>query len=574
MSAALEDRGPEEPRFDETRFAALLRAEGLVDPAGLDRARLVAAETGDRLDRVLTHLGLVAEAPVASVLAACHGLDLAGRADYPDALPPGAPGLRFLRHAGVLPLDIGANPVRLAMADPFDGFARRAVEMALGCPVVPCLAVPADIEAAFERLSRGAETETGAAAPASAPASAEDSDVDRLRDRASEAPIIRLVNQMIARAIDQRASDIHVEPFETRLRVRYRIDGVLREQDNHPRAMAAAIVSRIKLMAGLDIADRRLPQDGRMKLAVRGRDIDFRIATAPTLHGESVVLRILDMRLVDLDFPSLGLEEPGCSLLLRELARPNGILLVTGPTGSGKTTTLYTGLTILNRPERKILTVEDPIEYQLPGINQIQVRPDIGLTFAQVLRSALRHDPDVLMVGEIRDLETAEIAVQAALTGHLVLSTLHTNGAAASITRLLEIGVPDYLVVSTVTSVVAQRLVRRLCPACRRPHPALPEMAEELGLDRLAGAARPTLYRPGGCPACDGTGYRGRLGLYEILVLDESLRRAVLARSDARTLHGMAVERGMRTLFDDGLLKALSGATALDEVLRVTRAEI
>ena len=397
--------------LDAEALAAILRARGVVDAEGLARGRRVAAECGERLDRALTRLGLAPERAMAEALASALNLPLATPADYPDE-PPFADrlALRFLADRQVLPLRETEAGVLLAMIDPLDRFAAAAVELATGATALPVVAAPAELEAALQRLRRAAEEERPLESAALDGETLDD--VAKLRDIASEAPVIRLVNQMIIRAVDLRASDIHVEPFETRLRVRYRIDGVLREQESPPRRLAAAIVSRIKIMARLDIAERRLPQDGRLKLAARGKDIDVRVATAPTLHGESVVLRILDWSGVRLDFPALGFEGEPLDRFLAQLDRPNGIVLVTGPTGSGKTTTLYAALTRLNQTERKILTVEDPVEHQLDGVNQIQVKPDIGLNFAGVLRSFLRHDPDVMMVGEIRDLETAQVATQ------------------------------------------------------------------------------------------------------------------------------------------------------------------
>jgi general secretion pathway protein E len=335
--------------------------------------------------------------------------------------------------------------------------------------------------------------------------------------------------------------------------------------------MRAAIVSRIKIMAKLNIAERRLPQDGRIKLAVRGTPIDLRISTIPTLYGESVVMRVLDRESVTLDFGALGIEGTNLSTFLDVLERPNGIFLVTGPTGSGKTTTLYAALSRLNQPDRKIITVEDPIEYQLEGVNQIQVKPAIGLDFANVLRAILRQDPDIILIGEIRDLETAQIAAQAALTGHLVLSTLHTNNAASSISRLLDMGVEDYLVTATVNGVAAQRLVRRLCPHCREAYPVEDELFDHLGLARYGARPGASLYRPKGCGKCGDSGYRGRMSILETLVLNDDLRRATLQSNDSRALHRQAVEGGMRTLYDDGMDKALAGETSVEEVLRATR---
>jgi len=394
--------------------------------------------------------------------------------------------------------------------------------------------------------------------------------IQHLKDLASEAPVIRLVNLMIARAVESRASDIHIEPFENRLKIRYRVDGVLREVESPPSRLSAAVISRIKIMAKLNIAERRLPQDGRIQLRAQGKEIDLRVSTVPTLWGESVVMRILDKASVVLDFEILGFSPRTLKRFLDVLNLPHGIILVTGPTGSGKTTTLYTALQTINTPERKILTVEDPVEYQLEGVNQIQVKPQINLTFANALRSIVRQDPDVIMIGEMRDLETAGIAVQSALTGHLVLSTLHTNDAAGSVTRLLDMGVEDYLLTSTINGILAQRLVRMLCTHCRQPYPALPELVDELRLRRFADTPDITLYKPVGCEQCGGSGYRGRAAIMEFLVMSDPLRRMVLKHADATELQVQAQKEGMDTMYEDGLRKAVAGQTTIEEVLRVT----
>jgi general secretion pathway protein E len=383
--------------------------------------------------------------------------------------------------------------------------------------------------------------------------------------------VVRLVNLLITHAIESRASDIHIEPFENRLIVRYRIDGVLNEVESPPRRLSAAVISRVKIMANLDIAERRLPQDGRIKLRIQGKEIDLRVSTVPTMHGESVVMRILDKGGVPLDFESLGFDGKALEVFLAGLNQPHGVLLVTGPTGSGKTTTLYTALDRLNQPDVKILTVEDPVEYQMPGINQIQVRPQINLTFANALRSIVRQDPDVIMIGEIRDLETAEIAVQSALTGHLVLSTVHTNDAPSTVNRLLDMGVEDYLLTSTVVGILAQRLVRSLCPHCRKPYRALPEVIEQMQLRRFAPEGDVTLYHPGGCDRCSQTGYHGRLGIMEMLPMTDRIRSLVMRHANSADLRAAAVEEGMESMFENGLRKAVSGATTIEEVLRVTR---
>jgi len=558
----------------DARLAEHLVATGRLAEAALERARRVRHSTGEALPGLLLKLGLLSERDLAEALAEVHARPLVQSDDYPavalyeDRLSP-----RFLREAKVLPLYQDDSGLHLAMADPGDDFAREAIALMAGVPVHPRVAVPAELERAIEQLySEGEERLEAGAEPASDSLGGDvETDIERLRDQASEAPVVRLVNRIITQAIEQRASDIHLEPFENGLRLRYRIDGVLREADPPQASLRAAIVSRIKIMAKLNIAERRLPQDGRIKLAVRGTPIDLRISTLPTLYGESVVMRVLDRESVTLEFGALGIEGQNLATLRQALEHPNGIFLVTGPTGSGKTTTLYAALVQLNQPERKIITVEDPIEYQLDGVNQIQVKPSIGLDFANVLRAILRQDPDIILIGEIRDLETAQIAAQAALTGHLVLSTLHTNNAASSVTRLLDMGVEDYLVTATLNGVAAQRLVRRLCPECRESFEIAPDLARELGLDRHGAGPGTVIYRPRGCPACSQTGYRGRLSILETLVLDDDLRRAILQRADSRTLHRQAVAGGLRTLYDDGMAKVLAGLTSIEEVLRATR---
>jgi general secretion pathway protein E len=396
------------------------------------------------------------------------------------------------------------------------------------------------------------------------------SGIEALRDLASDAPAIRLVQRLITLAVDRHASDIHLEPVESSFRVRFRLDGVLQDIETLPLTYASQVVSRVKVMAHLNIAERRLPQDGRLHTTVNGQGIDFRVATSPTLHGESLVLRILDRQQVELDFARLGFDVNQLEIMRSALRKPYGIILSTGPTGSGKTTTLYTALKELNQPDRKILTVEDPIEYMLNGVNQTQVKPQIGYSFAAALRAFLRQDPDVLMVGEIRDRETAEVAIQAALTGHLLLSTLHTNTAAAAFTRLLDMGIDDFLLTSTLNLVIGQRLVRRLCAHCREPYQASAEVIERFSLGAVEGGE--VIYRAVGCASCEGVGYAGRTGLLELLELSESVRRAVLARADASTIEKEATDLGMRTMYRHGLELATLGQTTLEEVLRVTRA--
>jgi len=371
--------------------------------------------------------------------------------------------------------------------------------------------------------------------------------------------------------VEARASDIHIEPMNGELLIRYRVDGELQDVESPPARLSAAIVSRVKIMASLNIAERRAAQDGRIRLAVRGKDIDFRVSTVSTIHGESVVLRILDRSTLKLDFAALGFDDTVTAAVRDLLDRPFGITLVTGPTGSGKTTTLYTGLLELNTRNRKILTIEDPVEYQLNGVNQAQVKPQIGLTFAGALRSFLRQDPDVMMVGEIRDLETAQVAVQAALTGHVILSTLHTNDAASAITRLLDMGVEDFLLMSTINGIAAQRLVRLLCVHCREPYEALPEFARRMQIPEPAEGRAHALYRAKGCTQCGGSGYFGRSSIVEVLKMDDGLRQLILSRADTGAIRRQAIAGGMRTMHEHGMLKVRAGETSVEEVLRATR---
>jgi general secretion pathway protein E len=562
---------PAAPAAGWDAFTAWAVEEGLIDPVGLERARRVATETNQRLAPVLTQLGLISERGLAEGLARYAGLPLAMSARYPaepvwpDRLRP-----RFLRRAHVVPVAVEDGRLAVAAVDPLDTFTAQAISLATGCAVSMEVAVPIELEAALDRLYP--ETERQGAGDGPLPeADIAGDDTERLKDLASEAPVIRLVNQLISRAVETRASDIHIEPFEDRLRVRYRYDGVLHEVDSPPARRGAAIISRIKIMARLDIAERRLPQDGRIKLAVRGQEIDFRVSTIPSLHGETVVLRVLDRSAVEFDYGKLGLPAEVTATLKRLLELPNGMVLVTGPTGSGKTTTLYTGLRHLNSVARNIVTVEDPIEYQLGGITQIQVKPQIGLTFATLLRSILRQDPDVIMIGEIRDLETAQIAVQASLTGHLMLSTLHTNTAAAAITRLRDMGLEDYLIVAVLRGVLAQRLVRRLCDRCKDFSPMPPELVQRFGLEGRA--QTPRLYRAVGCPECRNTGYRGREAIAELLLPSEEVQRLIFARVDHTQIERAAVASGMKTMFDAGLDAALAGRTTIDEVLRSIQSE-
>jgi general secretion pathway protein E len=559
------------------KLGEFLLERGTIDELAVRRAQRAQRQSGERFDLVLTRLGLLPEAELSRVLAEYLSLPFLRAADLPDApLLKQQLRLQFLKSHRLLPAVDQPDRVVVVMADPFDLEAVAAISYLLGRPVERCLAAPADLERAIERLYGDGGVGGDGGKVASLPDQASDEDIRRLEDMASEAPIIRLVHQLIVRAVEAHASDIHVEPREDSLRILFRIDGVLHSTETLSPAVRAAVTSRIKIMAHLNIAERRLPQDGRIRSTVRGKEVDLRVSTMPTLHGESIVLRILDRSSVVLEFPALGFRGRTHEAFVRILDQPNGIVLVTGPTGSGKTTTLYSALNALNNSERRIFTIEDPVEYQLTGVNQVQVHPKLGLTFATALRSILRQDPDIIMVGEIRDLETAQIAIQASLTGHLVFSTVHTNSAAATVTRLLDMGVEDYLLASSVTGVLAQRLVRRLCEAC-----AAPAQVSGTFLDKLrqqgcipAGssvAAAQGLRKKVGCEACRYTGFAGRTCIAELLVMSDAVRDRILSSGTERGVEEAAVQSGMLTMLQDGLAKAFRGETTIEEVLRATR---
>ncbi|HET9045763.1 MAG TPA: type II secretion system ATPase GspE [Casimicrobiaceae bacterium] len=557
------------------RLGEILIERGKLDAVALERALRLQQDSGEKLGTLLITLGLVAQRDVAEALSAQLALPLVDASGYPEfPILEERVSARFLRESRALPVREDETELMLAMADPTDTYTIGAFEMVTGRAVRPLVAIPTELESALERLygsGRSAQSQLIGDVETRVDELAFDADVQQLKDLASEAPVIRLVSLLITNALETRASDIHVEPFENRLAVRYRIDGVLHDVESPPKRLSAAVISRIKIMANLDIAERRLPQDGRIRLRVQGKEIDLRVSTVPTMHGESVVMRILDKGGVALDFARLGFEEDTLKKFLDVLLQPHGILLVTGPTGSGKTTTLYTALDRLNQPDVKILTVEDPVEYQMPGINQIQVKPQIDLTFANALRSIVRQDPDVIMIGEIRDLETAQIAVQSALTGHLVLSTVHTNDAPSTMNRLLDMGVEDYLLTSTVIGILAQRLVRMLCPLCKEPYAALPEIVEQMNLRKYTQAREITLWHAKGCKNCANTGYTGRISILEMLPITDDLRSLVMKHATATELRAEAIRKGMLTMYEDGLRKALNGVTTFEEVLRVTR---
>jgi len=556
-----------------TRLGAWLVEHDKIPESTLKGALTLTESEDEDLSRLLVRLGMVSERDMAQALSELTGTELVTGDAYPPLPVRGEDvPLRFMRERLALPVAEDDETVTMALATPHDPFVVAALEVAFEKRIVPRTGVAGDIRTHLDRLY--GKDDDGAEDIASALEAGDDvDDVQHLKDLASEAPVVRLVTFLINRAVELRASDIHIEPFEHQLKVRYRVDGVLSEVEAPPARSTAAVISRIKLLAKLNIAERRLPQDGRLMLRVQGKDIDMRVSTVPTMYGESVVLRILDKSEVVLDFERLGFDAHLKAGFLTLVEAPNGIILVTGPTGSGKTTTLYTALDHLNEPERKILTVEDPVEYQLEGVNQIQVKPQIGLDFAGALRSIMRQDPDVIMIGEMRDLETARIAVQSALTGHLVLSTLHTNDAGSSVTRLLDMGVEDYLVTSTVNGILAQRLVRKLCPACRDPYRPLPEVIAQFGFAPDDFDGEPTLYHARGCETCGGTGFKGRIAVMELLPMTDAIRSLVLNHADGSSIQKAALTAGMRSMQADGFLKAARGMTTIEEVLRVTRNE-
>ncbi len=551
----------------------------LLSSEELERIMKLREEQQAPLTRLVVELGFLSEEDLLPVLRDHFGLPVMSLRDVPNTAPPVELPVGigdFLKLARMVPVKVDGHELIVATADPMDLSRLHAIELATGLTVRPVLAREKEISARIEALYSSNYAPDGNSDAVAEPLEGigEDEDVAHLRDMASEVPVIRLVNQMLVRALESRASDVHIEPFENQLKVRFRIDGILHEIESPPRQLKAAVISRLKILAQLNIAERRLPQDGRIKTRLAGKDVDLRIATVPTLYGESVVIRLLERGQIFTQLDALGFPPAPLARFDEMILKPHGMILVTGPTGSGKTTTLYGALQKINDPGKKIITIEDPVEYQLSGVNQIHVKPQIGLTFANGLRSIVRQDPDVIMVGEIRDSETAEIAVQAALTGHLVFSTLHTNDAAGAISRLLEMGVQDYLLSSSLLGVLAQRLVRRLCPSCRKPVPFtdIDDIPPEIASSNN-GAALSTVYEAVGCETCSGTGYLGRVGIFELLPVTSEICKIIVQRADAGAIRNLAVKQGMRLLRDDGWDKVSQGITTLAEVLRVTREE-
>ncbi len=556
----------------ETRpLGQMLRERGLISEDDLKNALALQQERRDKLGRILVDLGYVAERDVLNVVSEQLKVPIFN-GEYP-AVPVESAGLpfRFLRAFNAIPVHVEDKVLSLVMADALDVETQNAARLRSGLQLQIFMAPESDIQQQLERLYGDEENSSEKLIETLGDAfGGDDENIEHLRDLASEVPVIRLVNLMISRAVESHASDIHLEPFERDLRLRYRVDGVLHNMDSPPNPLRAAIISRIKLMAKLNIAERRLPQDGRIKLKVLGKEIDLRVSTLPTMYGESVVMRILDRSNSSLiDLRRLGFPDDLYEKVCQMTSKPHGIFLVTGPTGSGKSTTLYSALKRINIPDRKIITIEDPIEYQMDGINQIHVNPQIGLTFAAGLRHIVRQDPDVIMVGEIRDLETADIAIRSALTGHLVFSTLHTNDAPSAVTRLVDMGVEDYLLASSLIGILAQRLVRVNCKECKKPEKVPAAVLRQASFD--ADGETVELQKGQGCPHCDYTGYESRIGIFELLDIDDAMRRLIVTTADSTVLKAEAVRSGMRTLKEDGWNKVLAGITRPDEVLRVTQ---
>ena len=573
-SAAIARSNPRDPAVARHILDFLVEC-GELERLSADRAAQAQNETGERIDVVVVQLGLMSDAALLEALARYSRFPVAGADAYPSApVLPDLLQIDYLRRNRLVPVAVTDTVITIVTADAFATDSLAAIGYLCDRQVQTCIGHAKDIDAAIERLYGDHAGPVALAHDREAPTAAQEDDVQRLRDIASEAPIIRLVNRLIAVAIERRASDIHIEPSADSLRVRYRIDGIMMEAERLAPELQAGIASRIKILGRLNIAERRVPQDGRTKFVLGGREVDLRISTAPLMHGESIVLRILDRESVELDLAALGFGVDSRRKLQRLFDAPNGIVLVTGPTGSGKTTTLYAALKTLNSTERKVFTVEDPIEYQLVGVNQMQIKPAIGLDFVHCLRSILRQDPDVVMIGEMRDVETARTGIQASLTGHLVLSTLHTNSASASITRLLDMGTEDYLLASTISGILAQRLVRRLCQSCATPdsagRTALGVLDRDLRdfVDRLPDAH---MMKPVGCPACSNTGFKGRTTVAELLVVDDGIRAKIVRGVTDRQIEAVARAGGMETLLQDGLRKVMAGETTLAEILRVAR---
>ncbi len=559
------------------RFGEALVEKKAVSKEELATVLSVADQSNEKIGNLLVDLGALSESDLVRHLSEYLGIPYITAEEFPTVpVLENTFSVKFMRECQFIPVELkDGKRLVLAMVDPLDQDTLDAVRLYTRYDEIEVvLAAESEILDLIEKFY-GNQASTfgriveGIDQGALDGLSDETEDIEHLKDLASEAPVIRLVNLIISRAIERRASDIHIEPFERDLKVRYRIDGVLYDVESPPKKLKAAVISRIKIMARLNIAERRVPQDGRIKMRVLGRDIDLRVSTLPTMYGESVVMRILDKSNAQIyDLERLGFSSGMLNRFRDLISRPHGIILVTGPTGSGKTTTLYAALTKINLPDKKIITIEDPVEYQIDGINQIHVNPTIGLTFAAGLRSIVRQDPDVIMVGEIRDLETAEIAIRAALTGHLVFSTLHTNDAPSAIARLVDMGAEDYLLASSVLGVLAQRLIRVICPSCKAEADVEIDYLKEIGFSSGAPTA---FYEGRGCKECGDTGFMGRMGVYELMLMDDDIRRLTITNADSTQLRKVACKNGMVTLRQDGFQKVAQGLSTISEVLRVAQ---
>lgn len=550
-------------------LGTVLIAEGLLTEEALSRAVAIGEENGQPLGRVLVDQDMVPEAALVRALAGHIGIEFVDLSDV--TIDPAAAALvpdQLIRRYAALPIGFEDDKLVIAMADPGNVLAIDDIRAISGVEIITKVATRTDVENAFGRLAGLDDSVTDLAELAAD--GVETEDLGAVEAAAEEAPVIKLVNTLITRAAADRASDIHIEPTDKELRIRYRIDGVLHELMRTPRSISRAVVSRLKIMSDIDIAERRKPQDGRISLRVNGKQIDLRVSTLPTIYGEKVVMRILDNSTATLNLTDLGFLPDTLERYATSYSKPYGTILVTGPTGSGKSTTLYATLNVRNEPEVNIVTVEDPVEYRLSGVNQVQVNKKAGLNFAAALRSFLRQDPDIMLVGEIRDLETAQIAIESALTGHLVLSTLHTNDAPSSIVRLTEMGIEPFLVGSAVDAILAQRLARRLCQTCKKEYEPTRDALRQVEWSfEEHGDDIPTLYRPEGCSACSGTGYKGRLALHELMLVSEEIERMTVERASTDDIAKVAVSQGMRPLRYDGLAKVAQGLTSIEEVLRV-----
>ncbi|MDJ0836275.1 MAG: type II secretion system ATPase GspE [Acidobacteriota bacterium] len=564
-------------KLGRKRFGQYLIERNRISTKDLERALALQKESGTKIGKILVDMGFLTERDATMILCEQLGYPYKDPEEYPQ--PENVPDilervpLKFLVTNAILPiaLDEEKNDLHLVVEDPNNKVALSGIRAQTDCNLSLSMGTATDIQEALERYYGEGVSQLEKIVDGVDDFDEDYDDVEHLKDLASEAPVIRLVNLIISRAVELRASDIHVEPFEKLLKVRYRIDGVLQEMESPPKALAPAVISRIKIISKLDIAEKRVPQDGRLKMRILGKEIDFRVSTVPTLYGESVVMRLLDKEAISLiELSQLGMGKKVEAEFSGLLKNPHGIILVSGPTGSGKTTTLYAGLNMVNDASKKILTVENPVEYQLEGINQIHVNEKVGLTFAAGLRTMMRQDPDIIMVGEIRDTETAEVSIQASLTGHLVLSTIHTNDAPGAINRLLDMGIENYLLVSTLLGVLGQRLVRSICPQCKESYQ--PDVGFHKHIYKLVDDPTDVLFHRGlGCKNCSNTGYKGRRGIYELFILDDEVRQLIMEKPDISQLRGLARKKGMRFLRDDGWAKVLEGTTSVEELFRVTQ---